>query len=70
MKENLLRIAEKVKEYTEKNRSKYGWRYLTDMIRATIRVDTLDELWEAYEWFKQAEECDEFQVLTMNYQLG
>ena len=31
-----------------------GWQYLGDMVRATVVVQSLYELWDAYKWFKEA----------------
>lgn len=31
-----------------------GWQYLKDMVRATITVGSVPELWDAYSWFKDS----------------
>ena len=37
------------KEVNERN----GWQFMSDMVRATIVVNSVAELWDAYSWFKQ-----------------
>ena len=34
--------------------SETGWQYLGDMVRATLVVNSVAELWDAYKWFKEA----------------
>lgn len=31
-----------------------GWQYMADMVRATICVDSIPQLWDAYTWFKKS----------------
>jgi len=31
-----------------------GWQHLGDMVRATICVQSIAELWDAYTWFKKS----------------
>ena len=67
MKENLLRITEKIQEYAEENKQKKGvskelpgWMCMKDMIRACLVVESVEELWGAFEWINKA---DYFRIL-------
>ena len=31
-----------------------GWQYMSDMIRATVVVNSVPELWDAYIWIKKS----------------
>jgi hypothetical protein len=73
MKDNLLRIAEKIKEYSEKqmkDKNHYGpadgWVNMKDMIRACIIVETINEIWGAYDFIKKA---DYFRILSIKDKL-
>jgi len=50
MEDNLIKVAEKIEQITNSaaGRKKDAWKYVTDMIDATIVVDTIEELWGAY----------------------
>ena len=69
MKENLLRIEQKIKSYNLEHDTEEGWRYMKDMIRATVIVFSPNELLEAYNWFKAFVD-GERNILTLKNNLG
>jgi len=50
MEDNLIKVAGKIERImtTSQRPTKGAWKYFTDMIDATIVVDTFEELWGAY----------------------
>ena len=40
-----------------------GWFHIRDMIQATLHVNSIEEIWGAYEWFANS---DYFRVLAIN----
>ena len=54
MQENLLEIEQKVMWHLEKHGGMAGWQYVTDMIRATVTVDSVDDIWAAYTCIKNS----------------
>jgi len=40
--------------HLEKHGGMAGWQYVTDMIRATVTVDSVDDIWAAYTCIKNS----------------
>ena len=53
MEDNLITVAQKIESImnSAERPKKDAWKYVNDMIEATIVVDTIEELWGAYQWF-------------------
>ena len=54
MNENLLKIEENIKQNNKEHRCTDGWKYATNLLRATLTVDALSEIWDAYLWIKNS----------------
>ena len=50
----------------KKEKQEPGWKYMKDMVRATIVVGSLPELWDAYSWFK---DTGIFEILSIKEKL-
>lgn len=63
MEEDMVKIADKIEKFIKESKKKReGWKYMQSMLQATITVDTVEELWGAYQWFAKQ---DQFKVLKV-----
>lgn len=65
MNNDIIDIARKIEEIgksSDYSRQKGPWKFLNDILTATIIVDTIEEVWGAYQWFSKQ---DQFRILTL-----
>jgi len=45
-------------EYAKEKNNETGWQFIKDMVRGTVVVNSVKELWDAYEYFKTMDNLD------------